>query len=167
MRDSHIEMRNSPSPEVTMLSATADHALRALLVLARARRVMRADEIAKATGAPRNYMAKTLNALARARIVASARGPAGGFVLAIPAASLSLARVIDLFETPRAQTRCMLGVVPCDPTHPCAAHDCWTRVMRARREPLLSTTVADLLAGDNAVPVNTPVRNTIATPFAA
>ena len=151
-----------------MLSATSDHALRALLVLARARRVMRADEIAKATGAPQNYMAKTLNALARAGIVASARGPAGGFALAVPAASLSLARVVDLFETPRAQTRCMLGNAPCDPAHPCAAHDCWTRVMRARREPLLFTTVADLLASDNPVPVTTALRDTIAvTPSAA
>ena len=151
-----------------MLSATSDHALRALLVLARARRVMRADEIAKATGAPQNYMAKTLNALARAGIVASARGPAGGFALAVPAASLTLARVVDLFDTPRAQTRCMLGTVPCDPAHPCAAHDCWTRVMRARREPLLSTTVADLLAGDAAVSAAIPLRDTIAaTPSAA
>jgi Rrf2 family iron-sulfur cluster assembly transcriptional regulator len=154
-----------------MLSATADHAVRALLVLARARRVMRADEIATATGAPQNYMAKTLNALARAGIVSSARGPAGGFTLALPAASIPLARVVDLFDTRRTRTRCMLGNAPCDPANPCAAHDRWTRVLRARREPLLSTTVADLVAdlvaGDAAVAVTTMSGDPIAAASSA
>lgn len=137
-----------------MLSATADHAVRAVLVLARARRgdgqprrPLRADEIATATGAPHNYMGKTLNALAKAGIVTSARGPAGGFVLAVAPESLTLAGVVDLFDTPRPHSRCLLGTAPCDPDHPCAAHDCWTAVMRARREPLTTTTIADLLAG--------------------
>jgi Rrf2 family transcriptional regulator, iron-sulfur cluster assembly transcription factor len=140
-------MRNSPYPEITMLSATADHAIRAVLVLARAHRFMRADEIADATGAPHNYMAKTLNALAKTGLVTSARGPAGGFTLAVAPSAIPIARIIDLFDVPRVETRCMLGNVPCDPANPCAAHECWTRVMRARREPLLTTTVADLLAG--------------------
>jgi Rrf2 family protein len=143
-----------------MLSATADHAVRAMLVLARARRMMRADEIATATGAPQNYMAKTLNALARSGLVASNRGPAGGYALAVPATSITIARVVDLFDTPRLQTRCMLGNAPCDPTHPCAAHDCWTRIMRARREPLLTTTIADLV-GDSSVTTAIPARDAV------
>ena len=128
-----------------MLSATADHAVRAVLVLARAQRFMRADEIAAATGAPQNYLAKTLNALAKSGIVNSARGPAGGFSLAVAPSALPIARIVDLFDTPRLQTRCMLGNAPCDPANPCAAHECWTRVMHARRDPLLSTTFADLI----------------------
>ena len=135
-----------------MLSATADHAIRAVLALARAGRSMRADEIAAATGAPQNYMAKTLNALAKTGLVTSARGPAGGFTLAVVPAEIPLARIIDLFDVPRTRSRCMLGNAPCDPANPCAAHDCWTRVMRARREPLLSTTVADLSSHPTRVP---------------
>lgn len=129
-----------------MLSATADHAIRALLVLARSRgrRFMRADEIAVTVGSPQNYMAKTLNALAKARIVTSERGPAGGFALAVEPESLTLARVIDLFDSPRQQSRCLLGSVPCNPLRPCVAHECWTSVMRARRAPLITTTIADL-----------------------
>jgi Rrf2 family iron-sulfur cluster assembly transcriptional regulator len=154
-------MRNSFFPEITMLSATADHAIRAVLVLARARgRVLSADEIAAATGAPQNYMAKTLNALAKSGLASSARGPAGGFTLAVPPASISIARIIDLFDTPRARTRCMLGNVPCDPANPCAVHECWSRVMQARREPLLSTTIADLLAGGLTNTLPTARRDT-------
>ena len=131
-----------------MLSHTSDYALRATLLLARhRRRPLRAEEIASAIGAPRNYLGKTLNALAKAGIVRSARGPLGGFTLAIDPEGLTLARVIDCFDEPRPQSRCMLGAAPCDPAHPCAAHHCWTAITAARREPLATTTVADLLRG--------------------
>jgi len=135
-----------------MLSTTSDYALRAILVLAQAKddRPMRADEIARATGSPPNYLAKTLNALAKAGLVTSARGPFGGFVLAIPADELSLAHIIDCFDEPRLQTKCLLGTVACDPTHPCAAHQRWTAIKTARRSVLADTTVADLLGGFTA-----------------
>ena len=132
-----------------MLSSTSDYALRAILVLAQAqqRRPMRADEIARATGSPANYLAKTLNALAKAGLVSSARGPQGGFTLVVPPEQLSLARIVDCFDEVRPSTRCLLGNRPCDTLHPCRAHDRWTAVQRARRAPLAETTVADLLAG--------------------
>ncbi len=132
-----------------MLSSTSDHAIRAMLVLARRHGTgpVRAEEIAEATGAPRNYLSKTLHALAKAGLVTSARGPAGGFSLAMPAEALTLARVIDCFDGPCPRSRCLLGSAPCNPARPCAAHDRWTAVMAARRAPLVSTTLADLLRG--------------------
>src|SRR5689334_7426296 len=130
-----------------MLSSTSDYALRAILVLAQASdgRPLRAEQIARATGSPANYLAKTLNALAKAGLVTSTRGPFGGFVLAVPAAELTLAHIIDCFDEPRPQTRCLLGSAPCDPRHPCAAHERWTAVKAARRAALADTTVADLV----------------------
>ena len=135
-----------------MLSSTSDYALRAILVLAQAERgqPMRADEIARATGSPANYLAKTLNALAKAGLVASARGPLGGFTLLVPAEELSLARIVDCFDEPRPMTRCLLGNRPCDGRHPCRAHERWSAVLAARRAALAETTVADLLTGSTA-----------------
>jgi len=133
-----------------MLSSTADYALRAILLLARHHddgRALRADEIAAETGAPRNYMAKTLNALAKAGLVTSERGPLGGFRLAVPSDSIALSRIIDCFDEPRPQRRCLLGAGPCDPARPCAAHLRWVAITEARRLPFTRTTVADLLAG--------------------
>ena len=132
-----------------MLSWTSEYALRAVLVLARERegRTIPADEIARATGAPRNYLAKTLNALARAGIVTSARGPKGGFALAIPAHILTLSRIIECFDEPRVHVRCLLGARPCDPVHPCAAHGRWAAFTGSRRAPMETTTVAELLSG--------------------
>jgi len=132
-----------------MLSNTADYALRALLLLARAEhgRAVRADEIADATGAPHNYMSKVLNAIAKAGLISSARGPSGGFMLALPASDITLGRVIDLFDAVPHNPRCMLGSGPCDPGRPCRAHEAWKAVTGARRSPLNSTTIADLLEG--------------------
>jgi Rrf2 family protein len=131
-----------------MYSQTADYALRAVLLLARSGndRPMHADVIAREIDAPKNYMAKTLNALAKAGIVSSARGPQGGFALALPAHELTLARVIDCFDEPRRRHRCMLGSRPCDAEQPCAAHDRWTRLQAQRREPLATTTISDLIS---------------------
>src|SRR5687768_18528250 len=138
-----------------MLSSTSDYALRAILVLAQADhgRPVRADEIARATGSPANYLAKTLNALAKAGIVASARGPLGGFTLLVSADELSLARIVDCFDEARPTTRCLLGNRPCDGRHHCRAHDCSTSVQEARRAALAYTTVAVLLAGHTDAPV--------------
>ena len=152
-----------------MLSSTSDYALRAILVLAQATdgRPLRADEIARATGSPANYLAKTLNALAKAGLVTSARGPFGGFTLAIPADELTLARIVDCFDEPRPQTRCLLGSVPCDPRRPCTAHHRWTAVKNARRAALADTTVADLLSGSEVTPIqhvaDAPVRRAVAS----
>ena len=154
-----------------MLSTTSDYALRAILVLARhhGRHPLRADEIADATAAPRNYLAKTLNALAKAGLVTSARGPTGGFALAVAPEDLTLARVIDCFHEPRPQTRCLLGTAPCDPARACAAHHRWTAIRQAQRAPLATTTVADLLGGraPGVAPAATPVDNRGATGSAA
>jgi Rrf2 family iron-sulfur cluster assembly transcriptional regulator len=134
-----------------VLSATSDHAIRAILVLAReyGQQPVRADEIADAIGAPRNYLAKTLNALAKVGLVTSARGPLGGFTLAVAPDQLTLAQVVDCFDEPRPQARCLLGRSPCDPLRPCAAHFRWTEVTQARRAPLHTTTIAALLHSEN------------------
>lgn len=136
-----------------MISATSEYALRAALVLARqyGERAMRADEIADSIGAPRNYLAKILNALVKEGIASSARGPMGGFQLALPPAEVSISDVIDCFDEPRNNPFCLLGSAPCDAQNPCAAHNKWTAIMSARREPLTQTSLAHLIDATNDV----------------
>lgn len=130
-----------------MLSATADHALRAVLFLAQQeeRRVTSADDIADAIGAPRNYLSKTLNALTKAGITTSVAGRRGGFTLAVTPADLTLHRLISVFDAEPTSRRCLLGNRACAPEHPCAAHQRWMEIDRAADARLRSTTVADLL----------------------
>ena len=149
-----------------MLSQTADHALRALLAIARhgGDRPLRVEEVAELTGAPRNYLGKTLGALVKAGLLRSARGPLGGFSLEVDAATITVARVADLFAESRAPRRCLLGDRACDPNHPCAAHDRWTAMAAAARAPLAATTLADLLAEPATV---ADPRFTVAATWAA
>ena len=129
-----------------MLSQTSEHAIRALLLLAqRPGEAVPATRIAAALGAPANYLAKTLNALARTGMVASTRGPAGGFRLARPADRITLAEVDESFGEIRPAATCLLGDRPCDARAPCAAHARWSVVRDQLRAPLRATTIADLL----------------------
>ena len=137
-----------------MLSRTAEHALRALLVLARREdaQPMPAEAIAELTGTPANYLGKTLNTLAKAGLLRCIRGPAGGFALAVPAESITVARIADVFTEPPANPRCLLGTGACDAAAPCAAHRRWKRLCAAARAPLIATTLADLLADVDIAP---------------
>lgn len=132
-----------------MLSQTADHALRALLAIARhgGERPLRVEELAHATGAPRNYLGKTLGALVKAGMLRSVRGPAGGFSLVMDPATITVAHIADLFAEAPAPRRCLLGEGPCDPHRPCIAHARWSAMATSARAPLDTTTLADLLAG--------------------
>ena len=130
-----------------MLSRTAEYAVRAVIVLARAygQRAVSATEIASILGAPHNYLSKTLNALARRGILTSARGPGGGFSLAVAPDVLTVADIVEVFaDTSVSGARCLLRDATCDPAHPCTAHRRWTDITQNAREPLLRTAISEL-----------------------
>lgn len=134
---------------MNMLSQTAEHALRALLYLARQPEdaAVPADAIARAIDAPRNYLSKTLNTLARQGIVSGTRGPNGGFRLVLRPGEITLARVMEAFaDTGVSRKMCLLGGETCSDQTACAAHFRWKEVWREAALPLERTTLADLLA---------------------
>lgn len=134
-----------------MLSATADYALRAVLFLARdPSKPQKSDAIAQAIGAPRNYLSKTLHALAREGIVTSTRGPMGGFALAVAPHELTLDRVISVFDEHDRTPRCVLREGRCQPSNACRAHLRWQAITHPMQETLASTSIADLIAAPAA-----------------
>jgi Rrf2 family protein len=132
-----------------MLSATADHALRAVLFLARqpGDQVVSAECIAQAIRAPRNYLSKILDTLRKHGLVRSASGRRGGFALARDPARVSIADVVAPFQPMPVAAQCLLGAGACDPTAPCAAHFRWSAISRAYQSSLNDTALAELLAG--------------------
>jgi len=129
-----------------VLSHTAEYALRAVLYLARqpAGERIRVDEIATALGLPANYLSKTLQALARTGVLASTRGPRGGFALAVPATSLTLREVVGPFDRPVDERRCLLGNSVCSDRTACGAHDKWKATAEQVAQFFRTTVVADL-----------------------
>ena len=130
-----------------MLSRTVEYAVRAVVLLARyyGERSVSADEIASTLGVPRNYLSKTLLELVRHGIIASTRGPGGGYALAIAPDVITVVDVADVFRDARpAGVRCLLDDALCDPARPCTAHRRWSEITLGMNGPLLRTTIGEL-----------------------
>jgi Rrf2 family protein len=132
-----------------MLTRTAEHALRALLYLAQQPEgvLVPANRIAQATGAPANYLAKTLQGLAAAGLVRGTRGRDGGYALLVPAGAMTVGQVIAAFDGPRDSDRCLLGDRPCSAAKPCGAHQRWQDARWAALQAMRSVRIKDLLLG--------------------
>ena len=131
------------------LSSTAQQAIHAVVCIAGNAEAgpVRVDEVAAAISCPRNYLSKTLHSLTRAGVLRSGRGPRGGFQLAVPAASLTLAKIIAPFE-PSSDRRCLLGRSVCGDANPCAAHERWKNVAGGVEDFFSRTTIASLIEGN-------------------
>src|SRR5687767_8823884 len=94
-----------------MVSQTSEYALRAVACLARRPgEPMTTRQIADAAGVAAGYLAKVLQALARAGIVAGQRGLNGGFVLARRPEALTMLDVVRVADGSRRITTCPLGI---------------------------------------------------------
>ena len=132
-----------------MLSQTAEYALCAVLYLAEHadERSVRVGEMAQGLHIPHNYLSKILHRLARAGVLASTRGKAGGFQLAVPAERLRLYDVVAPFDRIDERRRCLLGRPQCSDRTACAAHTRWKDVADTVATFFRETRVADLLRG--------------------
>jgi FeS assembly SUF system regulator len=107
-----------------------------------------AQHIAEQGSLPLPTVAKLLNALAREGIVASHRGAAGGYTLGRPAASISVADIVQALEGPIALTACVEGSVePCQVETFCPMAGNWNKVNQAIREALASVSLAEMASG--------------------
>ncbi|MEO6432982.1 MAG: Rrf2 family transcriptional regulator [Sphingomicrobium sp.] len=90
------------------LSHLADYAV--VLMTAAARRAadvrLSATVLAEDTGVPLPTTQKLMGQLGSAGLLVSHRGAGGGFALARPAASISLADIVEAIEGPIALTQC-------------------------------------------------------------
>ena len=132
------------------ISAKVDYATRVLLTLAATPpgQAVKGEALATGQGLPVKFVENTLVDLRRAGLVASQRGPDGGYRLARPAAEIAVADVIRALEGPLAEVR---GERPEDAVYEGAAanlQQVWVAVRAALRVVLESVTLADIVAGD-------------------
>jgi Rrf2 family iron-sulfur cluster assembly transcriptional regulator len=133
-----------------MLPLTAEHAVRALLYLARRAGdgPVPVEAIATGLGAPRNYLSKTMQRLAQHGLVEGRRGPGGGFRLEVDPAELTVARIVEAVREPREPATCLAGDRPCCDRAPCELHYRWKAMWQASEAPLQRTTLSALLGND-------------------
>jgi Rrf2 family protein len=128
------------------VSAKVDYALRAMLELAAAGSLVKAEQVATAQGIPQKFLEGILLDLRHAELVTSRRGVDGGYALGRPAEEISLADVIRAVEGPIATVR---GVRPDDVHYEGAAAalaGVWIDLRAAMRGVLEDTTLADVVA---------------------
>jgi len=130
------------------ISAKADYAVRAALELAAATELpVKGERIAEAQGIPLKFLENILVDLRQAGLVASQRGPEGGYRLDLPADQISVADVIRAVDGPLAVVH---GDRPDVMKYEGAAdglEDVWVALRANVRAVLEQVSVADIVEG--------------------
>ncbi len=136
------------------LSAGVEWAVHCCVVLSQAARPVPAARLADLHGVSRSYLAKHLQALAKADIVRPVEGRDGGYVLTRPAAEISVHDVVRAVDGPEPAFRCTeirqqgeLAAPPEQCRTPCGIARVMADAERAWRRSLSGTSIADLAAG--------------------
>jgi Rrf2 family protein len=109
-----------------MLSKTSEYALRSVIYIA-----MQSDadhkigikEIARELELPLHFTGKILQDLVRKGVIASVKGPNGGFYLDHDPADMTIMDVVRVVDGMEAFKRCGLGLKNCSDLHPCPLHN--------------------------------------------
>lgn len=140
------------------LSSLADYAV--VMMTAAARHCgglarCNATTLAEETGVPLPTAQKLVSRLAAAGLIESTRGTGGGFRLARPPRSITLADIIEAVEGPIALTACVdTGSHDCALDARCQVKPHWAVVNRAVRAAFEGVSLADLAVPNSpALPV--------------
>lgn len=139
------------------LTNLADYAVVVMTASARSNGApLSAAAVAAGTGIPAPTVAKLMGTLKRAGLLASSRGVAGGFRLARPTGSISVADIVEAVDGPIALTSCQNQHGPGQPESgfgatcalegSCAVRPHWGPINHAVRAALAAVTLADLAA---------------------
>lgn len=142
------------------VTARSDYALRAVTELAASEgELLKREDIAARQGIPAEFLESVMLALKHDGIVQSQRGASGGFRLARPAATISLAEVIRAVDGPMLDVRGNRAeaVVYAGPAK--RIQDVWVAVRASLREILEGTTIDDVVRGRLPPPVERLTRD--------
>ncbi len=138
-----------------MFSTKAEYGVRVMVELARRSGgdPIPLAEIAANDGLPLAYLEHLVARLRKAGLVDSRRGSRGGYMLARPAAQITMAEVVEALEGSIAPIECISetsdGSIVCaresKRDHVCPTKLLWTRVRFSIVNTLRETTLADLL----------------------
>lgn len=128
------------------LTRKGEYAIRGIVYLARqpAGQMSLISEIAAAMDVPPQFLAKIFQSFSKLGLVHSYRGSGGGFVLARPAAEITLREVVEAVEGPIIPNRCLLGAGACARDRVCIAHRVWKRVQTSVVDILQEVTLEQL-----------------------
>lgn len=109
-----------------IITKTCQYAIRALVFVlkeyeAKGKKVS-IKEITTGIGTPAHFTAKILQTLSKRNMLASTKGPGGGFYAHPNTATVSILDIIYAFEGEEYCNQCLLGLPNCSEDQPCPAH---------------------------------------------
>lgn len=129
---------------MSLISKTAQYALRAMTLLATHEDRMTVRQLALAVGAPQPYLARIVMTLADTGMVDARRGPGGGLQLGREPADITLMEIVACFDGNTLFNECALGLPGCsNSNHKCPAHDNWGGIREQIRDWWMNTSLAD------------------------
>jgi Rrf2 family protein len=148
-----------------MLSQKAKYAIKALLVLARAKNgeLVQAGDIAVEQNIPKKFLDLIFFELRRHGLVQSTRGREGGYTLGMPAASISIAGIVRAVDGPLAPLPCASVTAyrrcsDCDNEKTCEVRRLMREVRNAASAILDNTSLAEAATFNKAKSRSRPLK---------
>ena len=101
------------------------------------------EEISRATGIPRAYLAKLVHKLRMKGFVTTRRGYRGGVTLARPAREIVLLEVAEAVTGRPFSAPCLLGLRICGDSVTCPLNRFWSKTVEVLRNGLERASIAD------------------------
>jgi len=133
-----------------MFSKACEYGIRAVIYIvskSKSGERISIKEISKQAGAPEPFTAKILQKLAKANIIASVKGPSGGFYIEKDAKEIMLVDIVTAIDGTELFTGCGLGLKYCSEKRPCPIHHHF-KAIRDDIQNLLETTSINTLTED-------------------
>jgi len=107
-------------------------------------------EISKRQDISVKYLEQLIRPLKQANMVNSVRGPKGGHLLTKKPEEITLGQIVRLFEGQSELVECISNPEKCSMSDDCQVRLAWGDATRVLYEKLDSTTIADLMDGNNS-----------------
>lgn len=101
-------------------------------------------ELSKTLAIPYHFLGKILQDLTYKGLLASQKGPQGGFRLGMPANNITLFHIIEAIDGVAFTNSCVLGFPECSGKDPCAVHDKWGAIRESIYSMLVNKSIAQL-----------------------
>jgi Rrf2 family iron-sulfur cluster assembly transcriptional regulator len=129
-----------------IFSRQCEYALQAVVFLALQKEGERISikDLTKKLDIPYHFLAKILQDLSRKGLLASLKGPGGGFSLGMPARDITPFHIVEAIDGVDLTQKCVMGFAECSGKHPCAVHENWAALRDGIYSMLVSKNIAQL-----------------------
>ncbi len=107
-------------------------------------RILKAKEIADNIKAPKEFVAKVLQTLAKKGLIYSKKGRNGGFSFQLDTQDVNILEIIKAFDGLKKFEKCIFGFEKCSDKVPCPLHKDWLKIRVKLLDLLESKTLYDI-----------------------